>query len=543
MPKCDDLSIFGFDNSLQVLILSFYYFSVTNYPNMKRLLYSILICLVFLQFNSHAQTAESILNTYIEAAGGRSTLQEIRKIEVSSSGLFLGSAIEVFDIYEYPNKKTLSLYTDGIETSREVFDGYSGTVMQNGIQRAMTSEEISYMKCLGLFLPELYYKNYGFRVDYIGKRRIGKYNAEYYKVKFTAPSGNYFINYYDTQTGLKCRLERQDGSFDHYTDFENYDGLMMPLEYVSQQMLLKLKVTVDDIIITYSDEYGLGATPGIPPSQPASTTKFRSEGDEAELAALMKGAEKEQSKPVQQPQNIPVNSNPSTGVYQRKLALVVGNSAYQNGGALKNPVNDARSMSATLKQLGFEVMYHDNVSQSDMKRAIDAFGQKLKGYEVGLFYYAGHGIQYKGRNYMIPVEADLKAEQQIEYDCIAADRVLAYMEYAKSKVNIIVLDACRNNPFERSWNRSANGSGLAFMNAPTGSMIAYATSPGTTASDGTGSNGLYTSALLKHMNTPNITIEQMFKRVRGEVEEKSNGKQVPWESTSLKGEFYFRAGN
>ncbi|MGB3465430.1 MAG: caspase family protein, partial [Cyclobacteriaceae bacterium] len=229
--------------------------------------------------------------------------------------------------------------------------------------------------------------------------------------------------------------------------------------------------------------------------------------------------------------------------YQKKLALIIGNSAYQNGAQLKNPVNDARAISSTLKNLGFEVMHYDNVTQKDMKKAIDAFGQRLKNYEVGLFYYAGHGIQYKGKNYMIPVEANLKAEQQVEYDCIAADRVLAYMEYAESKVNIILLDACRNNPFERSWSRSANGNGLAFMNAPSGSLIAYATSPGTTASDGTGNNGLYTSSLLKYMNTPGLTIEQMFKKVRGEVEEQSNGKQVPWESTSLKGEFYFSPSN
>ena len=144
---------------------------------------------------------------------------------------------------------------------------------------------------------------------------------------------------------------------------------------------------------------------------------------------------------------------------------------------------------------------------------------------------------------MIPVEADLKNEQQVEYDCIAADRVLAFMDYAESKVNIVVLDACRNNPFERSWRRAAYGNGLAFMNAPTGSLIAYATSPGTTASDGEGSNGLYTSALLKYMKTPGLTIEQMFKRVRSEVEERSGKTQVPWESTSLKGEFYFVPGN
>jgi uncharacterized caspase-like protein/Flp pilus assembly protein TadD len=225
--------------------------------------------------------------------------------------------------------------------------------------------------------------------------------------------------------------------------------------------------------------------------------------------------------------------------YQKRLALVIGNSQYTHGGALPNPVNDARAMATSLQSLGFEVLKYENVSQAQMKQAINAFGLKLKGYEVGLFYYAGHGIQNKGMNYMIPVEADLQAEEQVEYDCVAADRVLAYMEAAQTKMNMIVMDACRNNPFERSWHRSANGNGLAMMNAPSGTLIAYATSPGKVASDGESSNGLYTSALLKHMKDPGLNIEQVFKRVRTEVTEKSSGAQVPWETTSLTGDDFY----
>jgi uncharacterized caspase-like protein len=232
----------------------------------------------------------------------------------------------------------------------------------------------------------------------------------------------------------------------------------------------------------------------------------------------------------------------STGfsqAYQKRLALVIGNGQYVNGGALPNPVNDARAMATSLQSLGFEVLKHENVTQAQMKQAINAFGLKLKGYEVGLFYYAGHGIQNKGMNYMIPVEADLQAEEQVEYDCVAADRVLAYMEAAQTKMNMIIMDACRNNPFERSWHRSANGNGLAMMNAPSGTLIAYATSPGKVASDGESSNGLYTSALLKHMKDPGLNIEQVFKRVRTEVTEKSSGAQVPWETTSLTGDDFY----
>jgi tetratricopeptide (TPR) repeat protein len=144
---------------------------------------------------------------------------------------------------------------------------------------------------------------------------------------------------------------------------------------------------------------------------------------------------------------------------------------------------------------------------------------------------------------MIPTEADLQAQEQIEFDCVAADRVLAYMESAATKVNIIIMDACRNNPFERSWHRSVEGNGLAMMNAPTGSLIAYATAPGRVASDGETANGLYTSALLKYMRDPGLNIEQIFKRVRTEVSERSMGAQIPWETTSLTGnDFYFLQG-
>ena len=175
-----------------------------------------------------------------------------------------------------------------------------------------------------------------------------------------------------------------------------------------------------------------------------------------------------------------------------------------------------------------------------MKRAMDEFGQKLKKYDIGLFFYAGHGLQVNGSNYLIPIDAKLENENDVEYDCVRAGRILAKMESAGSSTNIVILDACRDNPFERGWRRGTQGNGLAFMNAPSGSLIAYATSPGSTAADGTGRNGLYTSALLEHIITPNITIEDVFKRVRTTVRLQSASKQIPWESTSLEGNFYFK---
>src|SRR4030043_222860 len=224
----------------------------------------------------------------------------------------------------------------------------------------------------------------------------------------------------------------------------------------------------------------------------------------------------------------------------KRIALVIGNGNYTEG-ILANPENDARSMTGVLRRLGFTVYPYENLYAGQVKKAIDDFGLKLKGNTVGLFYYAGHGIQAKGYNYLIPVDAMLETEEQVEYDCVRADRILSLMENSGTKVNIIILDACRNNPFERSWTRSATGKGLAFMNAPRGTLIAYATAPGNTASDGAGKNGLYTSAILESIQIPDINVIQMFQNVRNIVSQKSGNKQVPWESTSLTGDFYFNS--
>ncbi len=224
----------------------------------------------------------------------------------------------------------------------------------------------------------------------------------------------------------------------------------------------------------------------------------------------------------------------------RRLALVIGNSDYKRGGYLSNPENDARDMAEILRILGFETMVYFNANQNTMIRAIDEFGKRLKQYDTGLFFYAGHGIQVKGFNYLIPVDAHLESEADVEYKCVEAGRLLSRMEESGSKVNIVILDACRNNPFERSWTRNAQGQGLAFMNAPSGSLIAYATAPGSTASDGTGKNGLYTSSLLKYLNESGLTILEVFQKVRSEVRVKSNNRQIPWESTSLEGNYTLR---
>ncbi len=218
---------------------------------------------------------------------------------------------------------------------------------------------------------------------------------------------------------------------------------------------------------------------------------------------------------------------------QRRVALIIGNSDYKNAGTLKNPKNDATDMAAALKRLNFDL---ELVSDADFKQlgmAIDRFGSRVKDADIAFFYYAGHGVQVKGNNYLIPIDADIKDENQVKYVCIDANQVLAYMESAESKVNIIVMDACRDNPFERSWKRSTKGQGLASMEAPMGSIVAYATQPGNTAADGTGKNGLYTSALLQYIEQPNLTLHEIFMKVRVKVLNESGKQQQPWESSSL----------
>ena len=225
----------------------------------------------------------------------------------------------------------------------------------------------------------------------------------------------------------------------------------------------------------------------------------------------------------------------------KRIALVIGNGAYTSAPPLKNPPNDARDMAATLRALGFDVTSGINVNQKDMKRLIREFGLKLKGGGSGLFYYAGHGTQSKGRNYLIPVDADIQSEAEVEDSGVDAALVLNYMDDAQNGLNIVILDACRNNPFARSFRSASDG--LAQVDAPTGTLIAYATAPGRVASDGAGQNGLYTSELLKQMRVPGLSVTEMFMRVRAEVMKQTGNKQVPWEASSLVGAFYFSGGS
>jgi hypothetical protein len=221
---------------------------------------------------------------------------------------------------------------------------------------------------------------------------------------------------------------------------------------------------------------------------------------------------------------------------EQQIALVIGNAAYENA-PLKNPVNDAQDMAKALRELGFGVIYGENLTQNEMKRAIQNFGEKTRNGSVGLFYYAGHGVQVKGVNYLVPVDAKIKSEEEVQYECVDAGFVLAQMENAGNSTNIVILDACRNNPFERVFRSESRG--LASIDAPSGTLIAYATKPGSVASDGKGQNGVYTAALLQQMRSKGLRVEEMFKLVRAAVRKQTDGRQVTWESSSLEGEFCF----
>jgi hypothetical protein len=231
----------------------------------------------------------------------------------------------------------------------------------------------------------------------------------------------------------------------------------------------------------------------------------------------------------------PAKSVPSG---ERRIALIIGNSAYKNA-PLRNPVNDARAISKALSATGFKVTVLEDASQSSMRRAIRSFGDDIQTGGVGLFYYAGHGMQVRGKNYLIPVNSDIEREDEIEDQAVDASLVLSKMDTAKNTVNLMILDACRNNPFQRTFRSAAQG--LAQMEAPSGTLIAFATAPGSVAADGEGVNGMYTKHLLASMGKPGLSIEHLFKEVRRGVAGETKDRQIPWESSSLRGDFYFIA--
>lgn len=224
---------------------------------------------------------------------------------------------------------------------------------------------------------------------------------------------------------------------------------------------------------------------------------------------------------------------------EKRVALVIGNTSYTGQAHLgDNPVNDANDMVATLGTLGFKVIKAIDANYNQMTESIRKFGKEKRDADIALFFFSGHGMQVDQSNYLIPVNAHIENKQDMLFEAIPVDKIQSIMESSNSnRLNIIILDACRNNPFQ-SWTRGGS-TGLATINPPNGTLIAFSTSPGSTASNGSGRNGLYTGELIRQLQIPQ-RIEDVFINTRLEVEQKSNGTQSPWEYSRLRGVFYLK---
>jgi hypothetical protein len=267
------------------------------------------------------------------------------------------------------------------------------------------------------------------------------------------------------------------------------------------------------------------------------------------LALLSPAYEAAAQNPAAQNRNLTVQQAQTSSESQPRVALIIGNSNYSKADTLpqlKNPTNDARDIAEALKSHGFSnVSLVVDANYRTMREAITKFGDELKKAgptAVGLFYYAGHGVQDSGHNYLVPLGTQLGTPKDLEFEAVDAQRVLAYMEDAGNAVNIIILDACRDNPFpvlNKFRSAAAPAAGLAQMRAPSGSFIAFAAAEGQRASDGDGRNGLFTQQFLQSLRDPDSNIDAVFTRVTATVSDKTGKAQVPWRNSSLTSSFYF----
>jgi formylglycine-generating enzyme required for sulfatase activity len=222
----------------------------------------------------------------------------------------------------------------------------------------------------------------------------------------------------------------------------------------------------------------------------------------------------------------------------RRVALVIGNADYAQA-PLKNPQNDARDIAAKLRQAGFDVVLRENLKIREIGSALREFRARLSPGSEALFFYAGHGLQVKGINYLPAVDADIRTEEDLPFQSLNVNQVLEIMDESRTRLNLVFLDACRNNPYSRRFRSAADG--LARVHAPSGTLISFATRPGSVAADGEGRNGVFTEHLLKQMEQPNVPIESVMKRVVSGVKQATAGAQEPWLEGSIEGEFYFFA--
>ena len=370
---------------------------------------------------------------------------------------------------------------------------------------------------------------------YVGEYKDGKRNGQgsYYHLADNQWKGNKYVGEYkDDKPNGRGTMTLANGN-KYVGEFKNDSFNGQGTEYSSNGSIISQGIWAEGNFVRSS------------PVQQATVPNQEVERLRAEVAeAKRKQAEAEEVLRVAQqqaPQTIqtsPVTSQSSIPTGKR-VALVVGNKNYK-ARPLQNTLNDADDMSRSLRTSGFEVIDLRDATLPQMRTAVRQFGDKLLTYDVGLVYFAGHGVEVKGRNYFIPVNADIQREDEIADQGLDVSLILEKMSTAGKGVNILIVDACRDDPFGRSFRSTSRG--LAQMDAPRGTIIAYATSPGKVASDGDTRerNSPYTKHLLRAMQAPNKPIEQVFKEVRRAVQDATKNQQTPWENTSLSGDFFFR---
>jgi hypothetical protein len=361
---------------------------------------------------------------------------------------------------------------------------------------------------------------------YVGEFENGMQNGQ---GSLTFSSGYKFVGYF------------KDGKFNGQGIFYKADktvissGNWLEGKIVSSQILDSNRFPFNSPTLTAVATTQANTAPLVLPAYDSS----KAERDRLELEVEKERRKRQELEELLRVTQQP-NKQPVTSGIERRVALVLGNATYKIN-PLKNPVNDSNDMARSLRSVGFDVIEANNTTLVQMREATRRFADKLGNSDVGLVYYSGHGVEVKGKNYLIPVNADIKREYEVVDQAFDASQFLEMMDNIRGpnnkRVNILIVDACRNNELQKSWRSTNNG--LARMDAPGGTFISFATAPGRVAADGAGRNSPYTKHLLQALKQPNVPIEQVFKVVRRNVMEETKGEQIPWENSSLVGDFYF----
>ena len=352
---------------------------------------------------------------------------------------------------------------------------------------------------------------------YVGKFKDNKFNGQ---GTFSFSNGNKYVG------------EFKDNERNGQGVVYNFGGVVIQSGFFEKGVLVN-SFSLD------KNRFPISQLTQITAPTPSQTTAERDRLLEEVEAERKKRQELEEQLRVAQQSTQP-NKQPVTSGVGRRVALVIGNATYKVN-PLKNPANDSTDMARSLRSVGFDVIEANNTTLAQMREVTRRFADKLGNSDVGLVYYSGHGVEVKGKNYLIPVNADIKREYEVVDQAFDASQFLEMMDNIRGpnnkRVNILIVDACRNNELQKSWRSTNNG--LARMDAPGGTFISFATAPGRVAADGTGRNSPYTKHLLQALKQPNVPIEQVFKVVRRNVMEETKGEQIPWENSSLVGDFYF----